>query len=136
MGCELGRPGIGTRFHDVNKVAQALAKQGVEFEPKNPVTVLMEDVRTGKLRDDVLDEKVLSAIVECIFPIEKFGDVLTALKNVSESVDTVFSVECINRADPDGSYPLKKLMDDLGIPYYVNGKQTVGLGRPLAAGED
>ncbi|MFC1992733.1 4Fe-4S binding protein [Chloroflexota bacterium] len=83
MGCELGRPGNGTRFHDVDKVAQALAKQEVEFEPRNPVTVLMEDVRIGKLREDVLNEKVLSAIVECIFPIENLWDVITALKNVS-----------------------------------------------------
>jgi len=132
MGCEFGRPGIGTRFRDVDKVAQVLAKKGVEFEAKNPVTFLMEDVKTGKIREDVLNEKVLSAIIECIFPIEKFKDIITALKEVSKEVDTVFSVEVINRADPDGSYPLRKLLDDLGIPYYINGKQCVGLGRPLA----
>ena len=136
LGCELGRPGIGARFRDVAKVAQALAKHGVEFEPRNPVTFLMEDTKTGKLREDVLDEKVLSAIIECVFPIEKFKEVITALKGVSKKVDTVFSVECINRADPDGSYPLKKLLNELGIPYYINGKQNVGLGRPPAEGED
>lgn len=132
MGFEFGRPGIGTRFRDVDKMAQALAKVGVEFEPKNPVTFLMEDVKTGKLRQGVLNEKVLSAIIECLFPIEKFNDVITVSKKVAKEVDTVFSVECINRADPDGSYPLKKLLDELGIPYYTNGKQNVGLGRPLA----
>jgi len=128
MGCEFGRPGIGTRFRDVDKVAQVLAKHGAEFEPKNPVTFLMEDAKTGKLREDVLNEKVLSGIIECLFPIEKFKDVITALKEV----DTVFSVECINRADPDGSYPLRKLLVDLNIPHYINGKQNVSLGRPLA----
>jgi NAD-dependent dihydropyrimidine dehydrogenase PreA subunit len=132
MGCEFGRPGIGARFRDVDKVAQVLAKHGVEFEPKNPVTFLMEDVKTGKIREDVLNEKVLSAIIECLLPIGKFKDVITALKEVSKEVDTVFSVEVINRADPDGSYPLRKLLDDLSIPYYINGKQCVGLGRPLA----
>jgi len=132
MGCEFGRPGIGTRFRDVDKVAQVLAKKGVAFETKNPVTFLMEDVKTGKIREDVLNEKVLSAIIECIFPIEKFKDIITALKEVSKEVDTVFSVEVINRADPDGSYPLKKLLKEVGIPHYINGKQCVGLGRPLA----
>ena len=34
------------------------------FEKKNPVTSLMSDVRTGAIRDDILNEKVLSAIVE------------------------------------------------------------------------
>jgi len=132
MGCEFGRPGIGTRFRDVDKVAQVLAKHGVEFETKNPVTFLMEDVKTGKLREDVLNEKVMSGIIECIYPIEKFKEIMTALKEVAKEVDTVFSVECINRADPDGSYPLKKLLNEIGISYYINGKQNVGLGRPLA----
>ena len=134
LGLEFGRPGIGTHFYDVDKVAQVLAKLGVEFEPKNPLTFLMEDVKTGKIKEEVLNEKVLSAIIECMFPIEKLEDVLTAVKEVSKEVDTVFSVECINRAEPDGSYPLEKTLKDLGIPYYINGKQNVGLGRPLAEG--
>jgi hypothetical protein len=132
MGCEFGRPGIGTRFRDVDKVARVLAKHGVEFEPKNPVTFFMEDKKTGKLREDVLNEKVLSGIIECVYPIEKFKEVITALQEVAKEVDTVFSVEVINRADPDGSYPLLKLLDEMGIPHYINGKQNVGLGRPLA----
>jgi len=109
-----------------------LAKHGVEFESKNPVTFLMEDKKTGKLRDDVLNEKVLSGIIECLYPIEKFEEIMNALKEVAKEVDTVFSVEVINRADPDGSYPLRKLLDKMGIPYYINGKQNVGLGRPVA----
>jgi len=132
MGCEFGRPGIGTRFRDVSKVAQVLAKHGVEFESKNPVTFLMEDKKTGKLRDDVLNEKVLSGIIECLYPIEKFEEIMNALKEVAKEVDTVFSVEVINRADPDGSYPLLKMLDEMGIPHYINGKQNVGLGRPVA----
>jgi hypothetical protein len=132
MGCEFGRPGVGTRFADVDKVAQVLAKHGVDFEPKNPVTALMEDTKTRKIREDVLNEKVLSGIIEYGFPIEKFKEIITALKEVSKEVDTVFSVEVINRAEPDGSYPLRKLLNELNIPHYINGKQTVGLGRPLA----
>jgi hypothetical protein len=104
----------------------------VIFEDKNPVTFLMEDKKTGKINREVLNEKVLSAIIECMFPIEKFKEIMDALKDVSKKVDTVFSVEVINRADPDGSYPLRKLLDKMGIPYYINGKQNVGLGRPVA----
>lgn len=134
LGLEFGRPGIGTHFRDVDRMTQALAKLGVEFESKNPLTFLMEDVKTGKIKEEVLNEKVLSAIIECLFPIEQLKDVLTTVKEVSKEVDTVFSVECINRAEPDGSYPLEKTLKDLGIPYYINGKQNVGLGRPLAEG--
>ena len=132
MGCEFGRPGIGTRFRDVDKVAQVLAKHGVEFESKNPVTFLMEDPKTGKIKEDVLNEKALSAIIECLYPIEKFEEIMNALKEVAKEIDTVFSCEVINRADPDGSYPLRKKLNELGIPYYINGKQNVGLGRPQA----
>lgn len=134
LGIELGRPAIGTRFHDVDKVAQAMAKLGAQFAPNNPVTFLMEDVSTGKLKEEVLDEKVLSAIIECIFPITKLKDALTSLKEASKEVDTVFSVECISRVEPDGSLPVEKIFSDLGIPYYINGKTNVGLGRPLAEG--
>ena len=136
IGIEMGRPGIGTRFHDVNKVAQAMAQLGVHFAPKNPVTFLMEDVNTGKLKEEVLDEKVLSAIIEFIFPIEKLEDVLTSLRKVSQEIDTVFSVDCINRAEDDGSLPVEKILLELGVPYYINGKTNVGLGRPLAEGEN
>lgn len=132
MGCEFGRPGVGVRFRDIDKVAQVLARHGVEFESKNPVTCLMEDPKTGQIKKDVLNEKVLSGIVECLYPIEKFEEIMTALKEVSKEIDTVFSCEVINRADPDGSYPLRKKLDAMGIPYYINGKQNVGLGRPVA----
>ncbi len=132
MGCEFGRPGIGARFRDLDKVARVLAKHDVEFEPMNPVTKLMEDPKTGEIRQDVLNEKVLSAIIECLYPIEKFEEIMLTLKEVSREIDTVFSCEVINRADPDGSYPLRKKLDEMDIPYYINGKQTVGLGRPKA----
>ena len=67
IAIEMGRPGTGTRFYDVEKVAMAVAKVGVHFEPHNPVTKLMIDETTGKMKDDVLNEKVLSAIVDLIF---------------------------------------------------------------------
>lgn len=136
IGIELGRPGIGTRFHDVDKIAQAMARLGAKFEPKNPVTLLMKDVGAGKLKEDVLDEKVLSAIVECTFPVEKIKAALIALKEVARDVDTVFSVDCINVVEPDGSLPVDKILSELEIPRYINGKTNVGLGRPLAEGEN
>ncbi|MHC5035177.1 MAG: DUF362 domain-containing protein, partial [Planctomycetota bacterium] len=38
VAIELGRPCLGTRMYDVEKVAQAVARLGVTFEPLNPVT--------------------------------------------------------------------------------------------------
>src|SRR5216110_3009814 len=61
---EFGRPGIGAWFRDIQVMAWAMAKAGVSFEKKNPVTSLMTDVSTGTLREDILGEKVMSAILE------------------------------------------------------------------------
>ena len=49
---EMGRPGVGVRFRDVQKVAQALARAKVVFAPNNPVTRLMTDTATGQLNSD------------------------------------------------------------------------------------
>ncbi|MCK4787902.1 MAG: 4Fe-4S binding protein [Desulfobacteraceae bacterium] len=132
IGLTFGRPGIGTRFRDVEKVAQAMAKLGATFEPKYPVTFLMEDVSTGKIKKEVLNEKVLTVELGCIFPIEKMRDALKVLKGVSKEIDTVLGVSCITRVEPDDSLPVEGILANLGIPYYIWGKQNVGLGRPYA----
>ena len=132
LGLDVGRPGIGARFRDVDTLTQALAKLGVEFEARNPVTKMMEDPKKGKLREDVLNEKVMSCVVEAIFPIEKLEEVLNGLRETTKKINTVVSVCSINRSDQDGSYPLRKKLDELGIFYRTNGKQNAGLGRPLA----
>lgn len=134
LGCEFGRPGIGARFRDVDKVARRLAKCGVLFEKKNPLTLLIVDHSTGKIKEDVLNEKVLSAILECSFPIEKTAAVLHALREVSQEVESVFSVDLINRVEPDGSVPAEEVLQQAGISYSINGKNNLGLGRPLTEG--
>ena len=91
MAVEFGRPSVGTRLSDVEKVAMALSNIGVEHEPANPVTFLMTDLKTGKMQDDVLNERVLSAIVEFIVPEAKAVQVLDVLKEMASQVDTVYS---------------------------------------------
>ena len=59
IGIELGRPGVATSFRDVEVVAMALAPLGYEMAEENPVTHFMSDRKTGKLRDDILDERAI-----------------------------------------------------------------------------
>ena len=132
MTAEMGRPGVGTRFTDVEKVAQALAKAGVKFAAQNPVTFLMVDQATGRLSPEVLDEKVLSAMIECLVPQEKIPAVIRELKEVAQQIDTVFSLDIITRLQPDGSVPWEKMLHELGVTVSINGKSNIGLGRPLA----
>lgn len=135
IAIEMGRPGTGTRLYDVEKVAMAVAQVGVHFEPHNPVTVLMADKNTGKLRDDVLNEKVLSAIIEFDIPQEKIVPVLEKLKEVIPEIDTVFSLDLACRLEEDGSNPAVELARKAGFTPSLNGKTNVGLGRPLAKEE-
>ncbi len=133
MAFELGRPGVGSRFHDVEKVAQALATLKVEFEENNPVTKLMVDRKKGSIRPEVLGEKVLSAIVEFMTPAENLPQILEVLGRVSKEIDTVFSGDIISRVGPEGSVPSVKSLQQMNRFISINGKSNVGLGRPRAA---
>lgn len=131
VGMEMGRPGTGTRFREAEKVIQRLAAMGIELEPHNPLTHLIVNKDTGQLREEVLDEKVLSAIVEFTIPIEKAQHVFSVLKEVAGKVNTVFSLDLICKIAPDGGLPIIKETDKAGLVRSLNGKVNVGLGRPL-----
>jgi len=128
---ELGRPGTGARFRDVEKIAMALALHEPHFEPYNPVTQLMEDTKTGKMREEILDEKVLSAIIEVKTKLEKIPDYLHTLQAIQAEVDAVFSVGVASKCLPDGSVPHMKWVKEAGYTLSPNGKTNLGLGRPL-----
>ena len=86
---EFGRPTVGVRFRDIEKMTKALAAIGIEFEQKNPITHMMTDKQTGKLREDVLNEKILSAIVEFKTRLENVPAVLERVEEVSKTLETV-----------------------------------------------
>jgi ferredoxin len=125
---ELGRPGVGARFRDIERVTTALAALGVRFEAMNPVTTLMADAARGTIRPDILDEKVLSAIVEIKVPLERVPAVLACVREVARRIDTVVAVGVSTRCDPDGAEPLRALLEREGYPAY-RGKTNLGLGR-------
>ena len=133
MAFELGRPGVGARFYDVEKVARALSTLSVGFEENNPVTKLMIDRKKGFINPEVLGEKVLSAIVEFLAPAEKLPRVLEVLDLVSKEINTVFSGDIISRIGADGSVPYIRVLQDMNRFLSINGKSNVGLGKPLAS---
>ncbi len=136
MAAEMGRPGIGARLRDAEKVFMALAPLGVEFEPQNPLTTLLADPKTGKMRPEVLNEKVLSCIVEMIVPIERITEIYDTLMRVSKEIDTVFSVDLVCRTNEDGSVPTLEIMDAAGNWRSINGKTNIGLGKLKVKGAE
>jgi ferredoxin len=133
MAFELGRPGVGTRFYDVERVAKALADLEVTFEENNPVTKLMVDRERGLINPEVLNEKVLSAIVEFMVPEGRLSRVFEVLDRVSQEIDTVFSGDIISRVAENGSIPYLSVIRRMERYISINGKSNVGLGRPLAS---
>jgi ferredoxin len=128
---EIGRPGTGAFFRDIEKIAMALARLKPHFEEQNPVTQLMVNRETGKMKDEVLNEKVLSAIIEMKTKLERIPEFLHALDEIQKQVDTVISIGVASRCLPDGSAPHEEWVRKAGYKLSPNGKTNIGLGRPL-----
>lgn len=126
---EFGRPGVGVRFSDIQEMTRKLAAKGVIFEKNNPITHLMTNTDTGFLRSDILNEKILSAIVEIKTTIEKVEEVLNTVYKVNQRIDTVVAVGISTRCDGEGEDNLlAPQLEDLGI-FYERAKTNLGLGR-------
>ena len=128
MAAEMGRPGTGARMRDAEKVFKALAKLGVEFETNNPLTGLLKNKETGEMNPEVLNEKVLSAIIEMIIPLNKIIPVLETMEKVAEEINTVFSIDLVARVNEDLSDPMVPIMRDNNKWFSMNGKTNLGLG--------
>lgn len=130
IAVEIGRPGVSGSFADLEKVTTALAKVGVNFAPKTPVTALMTDKATGRLQQDILNERVLSAIVEFTVEEERVGQVLDALAKAREEVATVFSIAAFYAGGSAQKYPDPQFFTSRGYPVSLAAKINLGLGRP------
>jgi ferredoxin len=134
VGLEFGRPGVGVRLAETEKALVRFVRMGVKLEPLNPLTQLIANPETGELRKDVLHEKVLSAIVEFITPIERAPEIFEAVEAIGAEIDTVFSLDLISKASSDGTIQVVQEAKKAGLRCSVNGKVNVGLGRPLFHG--
>ena len=85
----------------------------------------------GKLRDDILGEKVNRCSMEVRVPLEQAPVILQNLREVARGIDTVFSIDLISVVSEDGSVPSSTAAEEAGMELSMNGKTNVGLGRPL-----
>ncbi len=130
---EFGRPAVGVRFYEVQEMCSALAHAGVSFEKKNPITSLMSDVATGTIRPDILNEKLMSAIVEIKVPISRTEEIIRLVWEVEKKLDTVVALGVGVRCDPEGEDELvEPILERLGYKL-ERAKTNIGLGRLNAA---
>ena len=125
---ELGRPGLGVRFREIERVASALAVSGVEFEENNPVTHLMVNRATGRLDPKILGEKVMSAIIEFRVPQAHVTSTLDLLEEVSEQLETVMALGLYARCDDEGRSGLEEVLLTREAEV-LRAKTNLGLGR-------
>jgi ferredoxin len=126
---ELGRPGIGTRLREINKMSQAVATVGVKFAEDNPLTMLMVDKNKGNLQDEVLGEKVLSAIIEFVVTPDKVANLLNTIFHTN--VETVFVVGTFSLIQENGRPLGDAYIKNAGYELSENGKVNIGLGRRI-----
>jgi len=126
---EFGRPGVGVWFRDIQKMTMALAKANVPFENKNPLTLLMSDVVTGALKADVLNEKVLSAIVEIKVPVDRTEEIIRLVHEVEKDIDSVVALGVGTRCAENGEESVvAPILERMG--YRIErAKTNAGLGR-------
>jgi ferredoxin len=126
---EFGRPGVGARFWQIQEMSQALAAAGVSFEPNNPVTTLMSDKTTGTINPDVLNEKVMSAILELKTTSGRVEEIIRIVHEVEKRLDTIVVLGVGTRCDTNGEeHVIAPVLEKLGYTLH-RAKTNIGLGR-------
>ena len=89
----------------------------------------MSDVATGAIREDILDEKVLSAIVEIKVSLERVEEIIRLVWEVEKQIETVVAIGVGVRCDQDGEEDVvAPILEKLGYRL-ERAKTNIGLGR-------
>jgi NAD-dependent dihydropyrimidine dehydrogenase PreA subunit len=125
---ELGRPGVGAYLRDLEKVVKKVTAKGVAFARENPVFPLIADPAAGALRPEILNEKVLSAIVEFVVDEDGVLDFIEEIQSfMNAELETVATMSVIARADEQGRADFLEKLKKGGQKPYPNGKVNLGL---------
>jgi ferredoxin len=123
---ELGRPVLGARFFDAERVVKKFTAHGFPMLDDNPVAELIADRQTGALEPEVLNEKAISILIEFILPDTATRELMTILGELAGEVSTVFNVSVALHADKDGGSPLSEMFGP-NVRTLPNGKVNLGL---------
>jgi NAD-dependent dihydropyrimidine dehydrogenase PreA subunit len=132
IAVETGRPTVGMGLRDIEKITRALARSGIhEIEPHNPITSLIKDKTTGDLKPELLNERVLSAIIEIQVKRERLPHILRIIKEVAKELDSVICLDVFTIVEPSLSIPAEvlEMIREAGFSWRPNAKVNMGLGR-------
>lgn len=132
IGIEVGRPTVGIRIADIEVITRALATTGVvEYEPQNPTTYFIKDFKTGAIKEEYRDERILSGILEMKIDRKNLPILLRAIKGIIPKFKGIFSLNVMTRLEPDTKIPILDILQKEGFPPRPHAKINLGLGRPL-----
>jgi ferredoxin len=128
---ELGRPVLGARFLDAERVVKKFTAHGFPLVEDNPVLELIADEKTGALDPEILNEKAISILIEFTVPDTRTRELMALVAELAEEVTTVFNISVALQADGNGRSPLHELFGP-GIRSLPNGKVNLGLAHGIA----
>lgn len=129
---EVGRPLLGVRLKEIEKLLVQLIGAGFALSKDNPLWLLAENAEEGRLKKEVLNEKILNATIEIKLTDADIENALKTIIPMLNGLDTVVSVGLLTRFDDDGGLPVLEKLKNMNITVRPNAKINVGLGRPLS----
>jgi ferredoxin len=131
---EVGRPVLGGRFRDVERIVKKFKAHGFNVIPRNPIASLIDDPETGALKSDILNEKVISCVIEFLLPNTSAGELMAMLAELTGEVESVFSISVALRADEQGKHHFEDIFGD-DVYRLPNAKVNIGAARGIEGGE-
>jgi hypothetical protein len=130
MTLEFGRPGVGTRLSELERMAVALAEIGVHVTPGTPLDAVLAEANSGRLKPEVRGERVLTATLDLRSTLDRLPQIVPTVLEVARTAATSISWGITVRAEEDGSLPVVPLLRELGVAPRPNSKVNLGMGRP------
>jgi ferredoxin len=131
---EVGRPVFGGRFKDVERIVKTFKVHGYEVIPQNPIASLIDDPKIGALKHDILNEKVISCVIEFLLPVSAASELLAMVGELAGEVESVFSLSVGLRADEQGEAHFEEIFGD-DVFHLPNAKVSIGAAQNIGGGE-
>jgi hypothetical protein len=131
---EVGRPVLGGRFSDVNRIVKKFKAHGYDVIEENPISALIDDPKTGALKPDILDEKIISCVIEFVLPDTAADELMAVVHELSGQVESVFSLSVALRADGEGRSPFEELFGT-NVFCLPNAKANIGMAEHIVGEE-
>jgi ferredoxin len=131
---EVGRPVLGGRFKDIEKIVKTFKDHGYDVIPQNPIASLFDDPKTGALKPEILNEKVISCVIEFLLPNTAAAELMAMVFELAGEVESVFSLSVGLRADEQGDAHFEEIFGP-HVFHLPNAKVNIGAAQNVGGGE-